>query len=52
MALEARRRTAPIAWPSDGRPELGGDTGLETCLSEARQAVISGVGSGADGHKL
>ena len=52
MALEARLRIAPIAWPSDDLPELGGDTSLEICLSETQQAGISGVESGSDGHKL
>ena len=52
MTLEARLRIARIAWLSDDLPEVGGDTSLETCLSEARQAGISGVGSGADGYKL
>ena len=26
---------APIAWSNDDMPELGGDTSLEQCLSEA-----------------
>ncbi len=34
---------APIAWSNDDMPELGGDTSLETCLSEARQAGFSGI---------
>ena len=29
---------APIAWSNDDMPELGGDTSLGTCLSEAKQA--------------
>ena len=29
---------APIAWSNDDMPELGGDTPLEQCLSEASQA--------------
>ncbi len=37
---------APIAWSNDDMPELGGDTSLETCLSEARQAGFSGIESG------
>ena len=46
MALEARIGIAPIAWSNDDLPELGGDTSLETCLSEARLAGFSGVESG------
>ena len=37
---------APIAWSNDDMPELGGDTSLETCLSEARQAGFTGIESG------
>ena len=37
---------APIAWSNDDMPELGGETSLETCLSEARQAGFTGVESG------
>ena len=34
---------APIAWSNDDMPELGGDTSLETCLSEAREAGFTGI---------
>ncbi len=37
---------APIAWSNDDMPELGGDTPLEQCLSEASQAGFSGIESG------
>jgi Sugar phosphate isomerases/epimerases len=37
---------APIAWSNDDMPELGGDTTLEQCLSEASQAGFKGVESG------
>ena len=33
---------APIAWSNDDMPELGGETPLEQCLSEARQAGFIG----------
>lgn len=46
MTLDARLGIAPIAWTNDDLPELGGDTTLETCLSEARLAGFSGVESG------
>lgn len=36
----------PITWTNDDMPELGGDTPLETCLSEARQAGYSGIEMG------
>ena len=29
---------APIAWSNDDMPELGGETTLEQCLSEASKA--------------
>ena len=34
---------APIAWSNDDMPELGGDTSLEQCLSEASQAGFIGI---------
>ena len=37
---------APIAWSNDDLPELGGDTPLEVCLKEAREAGYSGVEKG------
>ncbi len=37
---------APIAWSNDDMPELGGETPLEQCLSEANQAGFSGIESG------
>jgi inosose dehydratase len=33
----------PITWTNDDVPELGGDTPLETCLSETKQAGYSGT---------
>lgn len=33
----------PITWTNDDVPELGGDTSLDTCLSEARLAGYSGI---------
>ena len=33
---------APIAWSNDDMPELGGDTPLEQCLSEASLAGFQG----------
>ncbi len=37
---------APIAWSNDDMPELGGETTLEQCLSEASKAGFSGIESG------
>ena len=37
---------APIAWSNDDMPELGGETTLEQCLSEANQAGYIGIESG------
>ncbi len=33
----------PLTWTNDDMPELGAETPLETCLSEARQAGFVGV---------
>ena len=34
---------APIAWSNDDMPELGGDTPIENCLSEAKEAGYEGI---------
>ncbi len=44
--MQARLAIAPIAWSNDDLPELGGDTPLETCLSESRAAGFAGVETG------
>ncbi len=44
--MKARLGIAPIAWSNDDLPELGGETPLETCLSESRAAGFSGVETG------
>jgi inosose dehydratase len=44
--MKARLGIAPIAWTNDDLPQLGGDTTLETCLSESREAGFSGVETG------
>lgn len=44
--MKARLGIAPIAWSNDDLPELGGETTLETCLSEAREAGFSGIETG------
>lgn len=38
--------THPIAWTNDDLPELGGETPLETCLAEAREAGFVGIEKG------
>lgn len=42
----AKLGIAPIAWSNDDLPELGGETPLETCLSESRRAGFRGVETG------
>ncbi len=42
-AMTVRIGTNPIAWSNDDLPELGGETPLELCLSEARQAGYEGI---------
>ena len=44
--MKARLGIAPIAWSNDDLPERGGETTLETCLSESRAAGFSGVETG------
>ena len=39
---------APIAWSNDDMPELGGDTPIETWLSESSEAGFSGVELGGE----
>jgi len=46
MSLKAKLGIAPIAWTNDDLPELGGETSLETCLSEAHLAGFTGIESG------
>ena len=41
--MSVKLGVAPIAWRNDDMPELGGDTTLEQCLSEANQAGYIGV---------
>ncbi|MBL8707439.1 MAG: myo-inosose-2 dehydratase [Rhodospirillales bacterium] len=36
----------PITWSNDDMPALGGDTPLETCLAETRQAGYAGIEMG------
>ena len=44
--MKVRLGVAPIAWSNDDLPELGGDTSLETCLTESKFAGFSGVETG------
>ena len=39
----------PIGWTNDDLQEIGGDTPLETCLEEAREAGVEGM---EKGHKM
>jgi inosose dehydratase len=41
-----RLGVAPIAWTNSDLPELGGETSLETCLKESREAGFSGTETG------
>lgn len=47
--MTVRIGTNPIAWSNDDLPELGGDTPLEVCLREAREAGYAGIELG---HKF
>ncbi|NQY93716.1 MAG: myo-inosose-2 dehydratase [Campylobacteraceae bacterium] len=44
--MKVKLAKAPIAWSNDDLPQLGGDTPLETCLSEIRQAGYVGTEMG------
>ena len=39
----------PIGWTNDDLQDIGGDTPLETCLAEAKEAGIVGM---EKGHKM
>jgi inosose dehydratase len=41
--MPVRLGISPIGWSNDDLPELGGDTPLETCLTEARLAGFEGI---------
>jgi len=41
--MPVRLGISPIGWSNDDMPELGGDTPLETCLTEARLAGFEGI---------
>jgi inosose dehydratase len=47
--MAVRIGTNPIAWSNDDLRSLGGETTLETCLAEAKQAGFSGIELG---HKF
>jgi len=44
--MAIRLGIAPIAWSNDDLPELGGDTPLDVCLKESREAGFSGTETG------
>jgi len=46
FTMSVKLGIAPIAWSNDDMPELGGDTPLEQCLSEASKAGFIGIESG------
>ncbi len=46
MAGPIRLGVAPIAWSNSDLPQLGGETTLETCLRESREAGFSGTETG------
>lgn len=44
--MNIRFGIAPIAWSNDDLPQLGGDTPLEVCLRESREAGFAGTETG------
>ena len=45
--MKLRLGMSPISWSNDDLPQLGGDTPLEVCLSETREAGFVGTETGA-----
>ena len=45
-AVTVRLGINPITWTNDDLPSLGGDTPVETCLAETREAGFSGTEMG------
>ena len=41
--MAVRIGISPLTWTNDDMPELGRDTPLDTCLSEAKAAGYEGV---------
>ena len=50
--MKAKLGIAPIAWSNDDLPELGGETTLETCLTESKLSGFSGVETGGKFPKI
>ena len=44
--MKVRFGVAPIAWSNSDLPQLGGETSLETCLAQSREAGFSGTETG------
>ena len=44
--MKLRLGMSPISWSNDDLPQLGGDTPLEVCLSETREAGFVGTETG------
>jgi len=44
--MKVRFGVAPIAWSNSDLPQLGGETRLETCLAQSREAGFSGTETG------
>ena len=44
--MSVQLAVAPIAWSNSDFPELGGDTSLDTCLQESREAGFTGTETG------
>ena len=43
IIMKAKLGIAPIAWSNDDLPELGGETTLETCLTESKYTGTTSV---------
>ena len=44
--MKIRLGMSPISWSNDDLPQLGGETPLEVCLAETRQAGFTGTENG------
>ena len=44
--MKLRLGMSPISWSNDDLPQLGGETSLQTCLVETREAGFTGTETG------
>ena len=50
--MKLRLGMSPISWSNDDLPQLGGETSLQTCLVETREAGFTGTETGASSQRM